>query len=634
MNFLTDQIVFVICLVIGEIALFKFCLEQFEKPTQTKSEKDPWPFIVPKFLASPRQYLLGFSFYLGILTLLFVFFSFLLYLKPEVLAKMIAGISKAQSVSSLSAQPSAAPQQSDIPSVFGPTSPIVIAFAIVGLNPNFKLPKYLDIELLIRKAGLRIAYIPKGMNDIFVFMRYAGYTDFTVPERELKETWNEVGIRPVKSDLEELKPAIELMNHVAFFYGRAATLAGELNLPLAAAISDNLNIDVFRAYRSDIQRVLTMLQAAQGRISEQVGAPQEDHSQAVQEIQRDLNQCLEFLYTLFACAITAKGTERLSERLRAFGITKPYPPQPQIPWNPILLVTGASAFVLFVGWAAASETLLASRPGLAASGIPLNTVDIGRWLLNAFLVHIVAIALSTRIRTRLIDRDKYVSVTGSTNVSAYATIFFKCAAACFCCYAILTSTILLNVLTSEPDAHFLRVFLSFYFVFCAAWSLVPASCAVMTAMTLDRRSEKFVDRIQSGVLEAVVMGCAALLAVELVSWAAPALAAPPEIAPAIRLFTVIVYAGLGLVFGSILPSAITRHRRALESRLPERISTLRNAVSGSFIDMEGFYRWLRTNNAKLGGRRPLDVLEDESGLQVVIDSARTGQAAEVALTVH
>jgi hypothetical protein len=613
----SDFWIFMSCLVAGAGVLFKYCLEQFDKPTQSKSENDPWPFIVPKYLASRRQYLVGFSLYFGILLGIFLLFSFL---GPDVVAKIFAGIVSAQTIANVAA-PAAAPAAA---AAVNPIFPIVIAFWLVGINPS--LPKFLDVELLVRKLGHRTAYIPTGMNDIFVFMRYTGYSDFVMSERELKEAWSEIGVRPVTTTLDELKPAVELMNHVAFLYGRAATLAGDLNLNMPAGLREGLNIDVFRTYRSDIQRVLTMLQAAHGRIVEQNAAPDDDHSEAVQDIQRDLNRSLEFIYTLFACAITAKGTDALADRLSAFGIIKPYPPKPQIPWNPILKVTIGCGVVMFVAGFLAIQTFIANTAIAQSPGIPRTPGDLAVWLLIAFFVHIVAIALATRTRTRLIDRDKYMSPTGATNISAYMRVLVYCAGASLASYLVLNGLSPINIILSSwgaPLAAFTDP-LVHYLQFCAAWTMVPASCGLMTAYTLDLTCETPTQRLQSGVIEASVMGVVAMLAVQF---------SGDQATTYFRVFNVMVYGGIGFVFGFLLPAAITRHRKALERRLPERIVMLRSAVFRNFLDMEDFNKWLQASDIKLNGRRPLDVLEEESGLQTLIDFVRSRQVVPAAAGV-
>jgi len=157
-----------------------------------------------------------------------------------------------------------------------------------------------------------------------------------------------------------------------------------------------------------------------------------------------------------------------------------------------------------------------------------------------------------------------------------------------------------------------------YLQFCAAWTLVPASCGLMTAYTLDRPSETSAHRVQSGAIEAAVMGGMAMLAVQL--------SGDPAVTY-FRVFNALVYGGIGFVFGFLLPAAITRHRKALEHRLPERIVMLRSAVLRNFLDMEDFNRWLQASDAALNGRRPLDVLEDDTGLQTLVDFVRSKHPA-------
>ena len=82
-----------------------------------------------------------------------------------------------------------------------------------------------------------------------------------------------------------------------------------------------------------------------------------------------------------------------------------------------------------------------------------------------------------------------------------------------------------------------------------------------------------------------------------------------------REFVILLYGGLGFVFGAMLPINIRRHWDAQESLLPDRITVLRTAVRQYFHDIQQFSEWLNTRSDKLDGKRPLDVLAEDNGLQ-------------------
>src|SRR5687767_4376984 len=67
--------VFALCLLVGAFVIYKFCLDQFDKPSSNKDENDPWKFVVPRHQAPPRQYLIGFSIYCGMLLIIFLAIS-------------------------------------------------------------------------------------------------------------------------------------------------------------------------------------------------------------------------------------------------------------------------------------------------------------------------------------------------------------------------------------------------------------------------------------------------------------------------------------------------------------------------------------------------------------------------------
>jgi hypothetical protein len=122
---------------------------------------------------------------------------------------------------------------------------------------------------------------------------------------------------------------------------------------------------------------------------------------------------------------------------------------------------------------------------------------------------------------------------------------------------------------------------------------------------MERSAETRLERLVSGVLQGTAMAAAALLAVELTS----------EAPLGFRVFTVVLYGGLGVVLGYTLPAAIRRHWAAIEKRLPDKIAVLRTSVLQYFYNIQQFTEWLNVKNEGLSGKRPLDVLSEETGLQ-------------------
>jgi hypothetical protein len=110
------------------------------------------------------------------------------------------------------------------------------------------------------------------------------------------------------------------------------------------------------------------------------------------------------------------------------------------------------------------------------------------------------------------------------------------------------------------------------------------------------------------------MGTVALLAGMIID-RFPSLAGDPQIFVASQVFVFVLYGGLGFVLGFILPSEIKRYRAAQEKRLPDKISVLRAAVVQYFYDIQQFSEWLNSYEVNLQGKRPLDVLAEDSGLQ-------------------
>ena len=52
--------------------------------------------------------------------------------------------------------------------------------------------------------------------------------------------------------------------------------------------------------------------------------------------------------------------------------------------------------------------------------------------------------------------------------------------------------------------------------------------------------------------------------------------------------------------------------------MPDRIAVLRTSVLRYFYDIHQFTEWLYAHNPALDGKRPLDVLVEETGVQRLI----------------
>jgi len=160
------------------------------------------------------------------------------------------------------------------------------------------------------------------------------------------------------------------------------------------------------------------------------------------------------------------------------------------------------------------------------------------------------------------------------------------------------------------------------------WSLVPGACGVTAAVSLDRPSNTLLQRGVSAFIAAGATGGGALLVGIIIARLLPSLAGDPESFIPSQIFYFAIYGCLGCVLGAILPAEIRRYRAAEEKRLPDRISVLRTALFQYFYDIQQFQGWLNSYNSDLGGRRPLDVLGEDSGIQRLTELV-TGTKAKI-----
>jgi hypothetical protein len=600
-----DLLVFVICLLLGGFVVVKFCVDQFEKPTPAEAS-DPWDFVILRYQTPRRQYRIGFLVYCGVVLLFFIVASLL----PDVTVQIAKGVAAAATLTSPPAATTATPNY--------PTFPILVAFFIVSINSS--LPKALDLETWLRRFAHRLAYIPHNMERVFNFMRFS---KFDLPQEKLDAAWIAADLRRPANKDKDLENWLMNLNRTVVLYAEAGTLAGDLSLADAGELSTILNVKAFTLYREDIQNAGVSLQAIIARLDGLAGLNANDRMKAIAGLQRDLSRSLERLFAIFACAVAGRDMDRVSERVQAVGFSSPFPPDAEIPWNPILQAMTSAAAVLALSWWIAAQVL----PGLAAANnIPTDTTKIVWLLLILLVVHLSALGQALRVRGRLIAREKYYSDSGKGQALAYVKILFLCAAVCFPFYLVLNapdlySSVLRDHRTPGASVWTALQILQGYFFYWLVWTAVPAGCGVMTAYTIDRPVDTLKDRIISGCFEGLVMAVAAVVALEYTT---------PQTSHGYRFFTLVLYGGLGFILAFVLPKAARRYWESLENRLPDKIGALRMSVNDYFYNIQQFTDWLTRQNAGLDGKRPLDVLAEDAGMPrliALVGRTRTKTAA-------
>jgi hypothetical protein len=579
-------LVFIVCLIAGAFAVFMFCLDRFDKLSVHADENDPWQFVVPRYLTPPDQYIIGFLVYCGSMLLIFAIASLLGPKRIFDIAAAMGGGDADKSASDFS------------------TFPIVVAFFLVGLHPSLRLPPWADFEAMIRRFAYRLAYIPKNMDRIFNYMRFS---DFDLGGAGLTEAWGAVDLDRPTLDAADVKALAPLLDRVVLLYVRAATLSGDLASDGAGAMAPSLSLEVFKQYRTEIGNVATNLQAMSARLAELAGQTPGDRRKSLLAVQHEVVRNLEFLYVIFACAIAGKSMDRMSERLRAIGFTSPLPPSDGIPWDPVLKTLGAAAVVL-LGALVVAAKLFEDNP--VSTYIPTDMPKIIQLLVTILFVHVIAVSLALSQRASMIGHDKYFSETGQVQALALIAIFFKCGFACFIAYLLLFFDNLLTALgIVSPQGLSAGALVGSYLYNCFVWTFVAAFCGATTAYVIDSPSDRYVDRATSGALLGVIMALAAVAATEFTVPGAPWL---------FEAFNVLIYGGLGFVIGFQLPAAVRRQWAAIENRLPDKIVVLRTSVRDYFRDIQQFTEWLNTYNDRLGGKRPLDMLAQDTGVQQLV----------------
>jgi hypothetical protein len=370
-------------------------------------------------------------------------------------------------------------------------------------------------------------------------------------------------------------------------------LAGDLESHDLAILRNDIDLDVFKEFHEKLTSVSATIENLQMRLEELGRLSGTERRQAIAGAQRNIRKCLDVLYVIFACAVTAKGADQLEDRLRAIGFTSSFRSTQDIPWSPILKVVGLSAIVLLVGLMTASQTFL--RAIDHSNQIPSNKGDVMRAVVAIVLTLSLAIGIAIGIRSRLINRDKYFA----DKPAAYLKISLTCLVATLPLYLVIYID---GLVASGKLVGWIHQMV---------WSVVPATCGVMVAITLDRPSNSRFERMTSGAILGTSLGIAA--------WGVVVINAENgEVLWTYVLYILIVYGGFGFVIGFALPDAIRRYRDAQLNQMPQRVAALYNEVGRFFYDYGQFNEWLYARNPALGSKPPSDMLLEETGMDRLV----------------
>ena len=180
----------------------------------------------------------------------------------------------------------------------------------------------------MRKLAHQLAYIPKNMDRIFNYMRFS---QFDLPDDKVADAYAAAELKRPKIEGDDLKPILPLFDRVVVLYAEAATLSGDINLHDTEKLAQQLDLDLFKQYRSEVQDVGGNLGGIDPRLIDLAGMQGGDRQKILQTIQLDLTRNLEVLYVIFACASTVQDIGPISDRLRAIGFATRFPTGTEIP---------------------------------------------------------------------------------------------------------------------------------------------------------------------------------------------------------------------------------------------------------------------------------------------------------------
>ena len=181
------------------------------------------------------------------------------------------------------------------------------------------------------------------MDFIFNYMRFS---EFDLSQEKIDDAWNAIGLHRPVLDAADCGSIRSLLDRTMVLYLKALNLANDAEVENGREMMEELRVDLFRQYRDQIQNVEVSIQAVCSRLSELKGLSPPERRRSILLVQRELIKNLEFLYVIFACAITGRGMDRVATRLAKLGFRSNFAPDVSVPWDPILKSLGAAALVL------------------------------------------------------------------------------------------------------------------------------------------------------------------------------------------------------------------------------------------------------------------------------------------------
>jgi hypothetical protein len=574
---------FLLALILGGVVVMLFANECFNKPTYDQDENDPATQFLPKYLATHQEYSIALLMYVTSLELSFLVLSLI---GPKTFVEI--GLLKNTSVSY-------------------EAFPLWVALVLTGLIPN--LPVLKEIERKIRKIFHAKAFIPDGAKKTANALAGASF-DFSL--YKTPDVLNSGVFHCVdEADFDRSHTSLE------YRWARTCALMYRLQrIERAAENAEDIDDQVFIVCRKEFEVLKIAFRALDGRIHNYKEG-QSNNETVNDELDAELGAFLRRLYVFIGCAVrlSHQTPQEIDGALNRLGFKLRHSDEIRIDWNIFIVGLPMMALFVFVATLFAPD-LFEGYPQVKY--LPATSHDAFKCASSALLFHSAAAITAIRLRSRWLQDNRWISVwngapDGARPLDRYILVALAAATSGYfalVCYQLLiyppSWQILVSALWWSPLAGLTGFFIAYYF---------------------DNKTANWMQRVTEPIVQAAVMGCVAYFIAQerLPAFkAAAAISGQHETDQAFLFFIAGIAALIGFSLGAYLPQ---QQRKREQIAYRDRVNRVTWEAQSVFNDTNEAQRWLETEQASLGGLKPVEVVRTEEGLNYVMDALAGLQTA-------
>jgi hypothetical protein len=367
-----------VCVALGFVIVALYSMKKFEEATVENGEDDFIAALLPKYLATRREYSRALIWYISSMVGIFCAMS---AIGPRL----------------LDALPIVAP--------FKQVAPLGFALLLVGVLPN--VPWLQDIEWHVRRFWHERAYIPAAARATADTLRASNF-DFSAYKSDAALASPLMrGIE--RTDFDAPRGSIE------YGWARLSCLSYELGRRRDDGETESLDGEMLNRYARDLDNISSKRQALEADVAQYRQEKARNSFYENNPLRTAIADALRQLHILLGCAVRLKASRAtdINGAFRSFGFV--LGPSTQPPGNQDLIIVGLSVMTASLLMLVFAALAAGSLPGLwqPSAHFPKDAIQPFMWSLSALLVQGVAIMTADWMRTRLLRKGRWFAVVGA-----------------------------------------------------------------------------------------------------------------------------------------------------------------------------------------------------------------------------